>query len=256
MKKYRTTSQCIGIATLLLSTLLLTGCQSNEIPSIPLQTQLSSSSSASTDNTITVSASGKVTAVPDMATITFSITTEGKDVKTAQDKNSQDANKVVEKLNELGVDKKSIKTSNYNIYPQYDYDAQVGNRISGYTVDTTLTVSDIKIEDAGNVISQCVDAGINSMNNISYFCSGYDDAYNEALKEAVANADVKAQALAEASGKKIVEIKNISEGYQNTSLQYRSGSVMKNSLEAASDAVIMPGESDIEANVTVTYSIG
>ena len=47
--------------------------------------------------------------------------------------------------------------------------------------------------------------------------------------------DVKtAQALAEASGKKLVEIKNISEGYQNTSLQYRSGSVMKNSLEAIS----------------------
>ena len=256
MKKYRTTSQCIGIATLILSTLLLTGCQSNEIPSIPVQTQLTSSSSASTDNTITVSASGKVTAVPDMAAITFSITTEDKDVKTAQDKNSQDANKVVEKLKELGVDKKSIKTSNYNIYPQYDYDAQVGNRISGYTVDTTLTVSDIKIEDAGNVISQCVDAGINSMNNISYFCSSYDDAYNEALKEAIANADTKAQALAEVSGKKIVEIKNISEGYQNTSLQYRSGSVMKNSLEAASDAVIMPGESDIVANVTVTYIMG
>jgi uncharacterized protein YggE len=188
-----------------------------------------------------------------MATITFSITTEGKDVKTAQDKNSQDANKVIEKLKELGVEEKSIKTSNYNIYPQYDYDAQAGNRISGYTVDTTLTVSDIKIEDSGNVISQCVDAGINSMNNISYFCSSYDDAYNEALKEAIANADTKAQALAEASGKKIVEIKNISEGYQNTSLQYRSGSVMKNSLEAASDAVIMPGESDIAANVTVTY---
>ena len=255
MRKYRTITLCIGLATLITSTALLTGCQSNEIPSIPLQTQITTSS-VSAENTITVSASGKVTAVPDMATITFSITTEGKDVKTAQDKNSQDANKVVEKLKELGVEEKSIKTSNYNIYPQYDYDAQAGNRISGYTVDTTLTVSDIKIEDAGNVISQCVDAGINSMNNISYFCSSYDDAYNEALKEAIANADTKAQALAEASGKKIVEIKNISEGYQNTSLQYRSGSVMKNSLEAASDAVIMPGESDIVANVTVTYIMG
>ncbi|SEA79487.1 hypothetical protein SAMN05216349_12925 [Oribacterium sp. KHPX15] len=252
MRKYRTITLCIGLATLITSTALLTGCQSNEIPSIPLQTQITTSS-VSAENTITVSASGKVTAVPDMAMITFSITTEGKDVKTAQDKNSEDANKVVEKLKELGVEEKSINTSNYNIYPQYDYDAQAGNRISGYTVDTTLTVSDIKIEDAGNVISQCVDAGINSMNNISYFCSGYDDAYNEALKEAIANADTKAQALAEASGKKIVEIKNISEGYQNTSLQYRSGSVMKNSLEAASDAVIMPGESDIAANVTVTY---
>jgi len=254
MKKYRTTL-CIGIASIILSSSMLTGCQTNEIPSIPLQTQITTSS-VSAENTITVSASGKVTAVPDMAMITFSITTEGKDVKTAQDKNSQDANKVIEKLKELGVEEKSIKTSNYSIYPQYDYDAQAGNRISGYTVDTTLTVSDIKIEDAGNVISQCVDAGINSMNNISYFCSSYDEAYNEALKEAVANADTKAQALAEASGKKIVEIKNISEGYQNTSLQDRSGSVMKNSLEAASDAVIMPGESDIEANVTVTYILG
>ncbi|WP_029200640.1 SIMPL domain-containing protein [Oribacterium sp. NK2B42] len=255
MKNYRTKSFCVGLTTLVMSSALLIGCQGNEIPSIPIETQLTSSS-AQADNIITVSASGKVTAVPDMAEITFSITTEDKDVKSAQNKNSQDADKVIDKLKELGVDEKSIKTSNYNIYPQYDYDAEAGNRISGYTVDTTLTVSDIKITDAGNVISRCVDAGINSMNNISYFCSGYDDAYNEALKEAVANADVKAQALAEASGKKIVEIKNIAEGYENTSLQYRSGSIMKNSLEAAADAVIMPGESDIEANVTVTYIMG
>ncbi|WP_051671550.1 SIMPL domain-containing protein [Oribacterium sp. P6A1] len=255
MKNIKKSTLCIGITALILSSALLTGCQTNEIPAISPQTQ-SIPSDSSASNTITVSASGKVTAIPDMAEITFSITTEEKDVKSAQDKNSREARQVIDKLKELGVDEKSIKTSNYDIYPQYDYDEEVGNRIVGYTVDTTLTVSDLKIEDAGNVISRCVEAGINSMNNITYSCSSYDDAYNEALKEAVANADIKARALAEASGKKIIEIKNITEGYQDYSLQYRSQSVMKNSPEAASDAVIMPGESDIEANVTVTYSIG
>ncbi|SFG30689.1 SIMPL domain-containing protein [Oribacterium sp. WCC10] len=255
MRNIKKTTLGIGITVLILSSAILTACGTNEIPTISPQTQ-SIASDPAASNTITVSSSGKVTAIPDMAEITFSINTEDKDAKSAQEKNSRESQQVVDKLKELGVDEKSIKTSNYDIYPQYDYDAEGGNRIAGYTVDTTLTVSDLKIEEAGNVISQCVDAGINSMNNITYSCSGYDDAYNEALKEAVANADIKARALAEASGNKIIELKNITEGYQDYSLQYRSQSVVKNSPEAASDAVIMPGESDIEANVTVTYSIG
>lgn len=254
MKNFKTSTLSIGIAALILSSALLTGCGTPEIPAISENSQRITSDS-SAFNTITVSASGKVTAIPDMAEITFSVQTEDKDVKTAQDNNSKEAQKVVDKLKELGVEEKSIKTSNYDIYPQYDYDYSGGNRIVGYTVDTTLTVSDLKIEDAGNVISQCVDAGINCMNNITYSFSGYDDAYNEALKNAVAEAETKAKALAEASGKTIVEVNSITEGYQDLSLQYRSASVMKNSPEAASDAVILPGESDIEANVTVTYRI-
>lgn len=208
------------------------------------------------DNSVTVSATGKVTSVPDMAEISFGISTEDTDAKSAQKQNSKEAKKVIEKLKELGVSENSIETSYYDIYPQYDYDEDGGSRIVGYNVDTILTVSDLKIDEAGNVISECVEAGINNMNDISYFCSTYDDDYNEALKEAVKEARKKAEILATASGKTLGEVKYITEGYQDTSYQYSNTKSV--SLEAAAegaDAVILPGETDIEANVIITYAM-
>ncbi len=281
MRKFRKSFFIAGLVSLSIFAALLSGCDAASVPvaaaqsqssetstsvsaqpqipestsSIPVQSQ-DSYAALSGDKTVTVSASGKVSVVPDMAEIIFGISTEDTDAAAAQDKNSKEAQKVVDKLKELGISEKSIKTSAYDIYPQYDYDAEGGSRIVGYTVDTTLTVSDLPVSDAGNVISQCVSAGINSMNGINYSCSGYDDAYNEALAEAVNAAAGKAQVLATASGKSLGDVKSVVEGYQDVTLQYRSldAAAFKNSMES-SDAVIMPGESDVEAQVTVTYAL-
>ncbi len=281
MRKFRKSFFIAGLVSLSIFAALLSGCDAASVPvaaaqsqssetstsvsaqpqipestsSIPVQSQ-DSYAALSGDKTVTVSASGKVSVVPDMAEIIFGISTEDTDAAVAQDKNSKEAQKVVDKLKELGISEKSIKTSAYDIYPQYDYDAEGGSRIVGYTVDTTLTVSDLPVSDAGNVISQCVSAGINSMNGINYSCSGYDDAYNEALAEAVNAAAGKAQVLATASGKSLGDVKSVVEGYQDVTLQYRSldAAAFKNSMES-SDAVIMPGESDVEAQVTVTYAL-
>ena len=94
------------------------------------------------------------------------------------------------------------------------------------------------------------------MNGISYSCSGYDEAYKEALAKAVKAASEKAEVLAEASGKKLGDVVTIVEGYQNTDLEYRylDAEALKNFYETA-DAVIMPGESDVEADITVTYGM-
>ena len=72
------------------------------------------------------------------------------------------------------------------------------------------------------------------------------------MAKAVKGASEKAEVLAEASGKKLGDVVTIVEGYQNTDLEYRylDAEALKNSDEAA-DAVIMPGETDVEANVTV-----
>lgn len=264
MRKFKTTVFA-GLAALTLTSALLTGCgdqsvpvaagQSKDIANVSAPENGSQINVTENGNTVTVSAVGKVSVVPDMAEISFGISTEDTDVKSAQSKNSQDTQKVIDKLKELGIDESSIKTSYYDIYPQYDYDADGGNQISGYNVSTTLTVSDLKISDAGNIISQCVDAGINNMNNISYFCSTYDDAYNEALTEAVKAADKKAEILAEASGKTLGGTKSITEGYQNTTYEYRNTKSASFEAAAGTDAVIMPGETDVEANVTITYTL-
>ena len=206
-----------------------------------------------TVRTITVSASKSVKVVPDMAQFAFGVTNTDKDAAKAQKANTKAINDVISKLKKLGVDEKSITTSNYSMYPQYDY-SNNKQELTGYQVRTTLTVRDQTIEDAGNIIAQCVDAGINDIDYINFLCSGYDDAYQEALAEAVKATQAKAEAMAKAAGKKLGDVITITEGYQDTSSSYTnraSGSTMM----AAEDLSFMAGESEISANVTVTYEI-
>ena len=72
-------------------------------------------------DTIAISGEGKVTGIPDIATINVGLTTEKSDVQSAQAENTKKMNQLIANLKNLGVASVDIQTSDYNIYPQYDY---------------------------------------------------------------------------------------------------------------------------------------
>ena len=159
-----------------------------------------------------------------------------------------------------GIEEKSIRTTNYSMYPRYDYSETGEQRIVGYVVYTNMSVQDQKIEDLGNLLSACVDAGINNVDNVSFLCSGYDEAYSQALTQAVEASRAKAETLAAAAGKKLGEAVTITEGWQDSSARYGKSANLAFAAEGAMDAtasgpVLQPGETEITANVTVTYSM-
>lgn len=213
-------------------------------------------------NTITVNSSETVTIVPDIAEVVYAVRTEAKDAAACQQKNTEDANQVIALLKNLGVAETSIQTSDYYMYPIYNYSNNT-QRITGYEATTTLTVSDLPIDNLGNILTESVNAGINNIQSITYKSSKYDEGYTEALKLAVASAKNKAAALAEASGCTIGAVAGIRENsnysearYTDNALtsQMRSYGAMKEmALEDAAN--IMPGEIEIEVNITVEYFI-
>src|SRR3989344_9340189 len=80
------------------------------------------SNTATNTNTVSFTGEGKVFAVPDIAAISFSILTEAKASKEAQDSNSAKSKQVVDFLKSQNIEDKDIKTTGYNVYPQYGYD--------------------------------------------------------------------------------------------------------------------------------------
>ena len=210
-------------------------------------------------DTITVSASGTVRLVPDKATVTFGVTTQEATAELAQSKNSEKVKSVIEALTGRGVEEKSIRTTNYSMYPQYDWSDGGEQRLVGYSVNTTMTVRDQNIEDLGKLLSACVGAGINNVDSVSFLCSGYDAAYRDALAQAVAASREKAEALAAAAGKTLGDPTAITEGWQDTSARYGKSAEMPLAVnESAADAAapaIQPGETEIIANVTVSYAM-
>ncbi len=206
------------------------------------------------DSTIKVQNTEEIKVVPDIAEINFAVSTQAGDPKSCQEKNSEDLSKVITFLKNSGIDEKSIQTSNYGLQPIYDWNS--GQSITGYEMRTSLTVSDLPMDQAGPLLSSCVDAGINNIDNVTYLSSKYDETYKEALKKAIESSKTKAEAIAEASGRTLGEISNVEENSTYSDARYNGYSA--SGTEAAMNAksmVVEPGQISIEAQVTVTYQL-
>ena len=214
------------------------------------------------DSGISTSGEGSVKAVPDMAEISFSVYSEGQDPKTVKNENTESNNRVIEFLKSEGLSEESISTSNMGMTPVYDYSSGT-EIIKGYEMQTEIRVTDIAIEDLGGLIDSAVDKGINSIRSVNYFVSDYDERYSEALKLAVKDASNKAETLAEAGGVSLGKVTVISEYGADTSAKYVNGltnyaartSSAKSEAAALDSAMIMPGQIEIKANVSMSFEV-
>ncbi|PIP60546.1 hypothetical protein COX00_02645, partial [Candidatus Uhrbacteria bacterium CG22_combo_CG10-13_8_21_14_all_47_17] len=64
-------------------------------------------------DTFTIDGEGKVTGTPDLARVDIGLYTEGDDVPSAQNANTQKVNAMLAALKDLGIDQADIQTSNY-----------------------------------------------------------------------------------------------------------------------------------------------
>lgn len=238
----------IGVASVLAAS-ILTGCGLNSNPSTVYV-------NSETKDKITVSSSKSVSAVPDMAEIDVNIRTYADSADKAQKDLAEKTNNFVAKLKENSIDEKSITTEAYNVWPDYDYSNGV-DEIVGYEGSVSINIKDQKVEDVGTLINLCTENGADSVDGLRYSCSNYDEVYAKALADAVKSAKEKASIIAEAEGRKVGDAIEIIEGVQNTYYQYKNvdSFMMNDSIEEAKAVDIMPGEADIDADVTVSFEI-
>ncbi len=202
---------------------------------------------------ITVTAQGRVTAMPDVAYITVGVTTQDKDMQKAQDSNAGIMNVMTEALKGAGLGDDDIQTVQYNAYPIYDY-SNNKNEIVNYEVNNQVELTIKDIGRVGEYIDIAVNNGANMTNSISFGILDQQAVYNDALKLAVEAAKSKAETLAAAGGVKIIGTLQMSENSAG-------GGVLREYPQAAMDegssgsTPISSGNLDIEASVTVVYEI-
>ncbi|MBT9777110.1 DUF541 domain-containing protein [Clostridium sp. MCC353] len=205
---------------------------------------------------ITVQSTETVKVVPDMAEITLAVYTQAADAKSCQDQNQKDLENALKVLESAGIEKTSIQTSNYGLEPVYDWNT--GKDITGYEMNTNITISDIPIDTAGELITSCVDAGINRIQSVDYLSSQYDASYQEALKKAMDSAKSKAQAIAEAGGATlggVVHVEEYSSSQQARYNGYQRSAATGAAKEMAAAIAVEPGQIGVEARISVNYEI-
>lgn len=208
-------------------------------------------------NVISVTSTENVKVIPDMAEIVFGVYTEAAEAAACQAKNAEDVNKVIELLKGAGVAETSIQTSNFQLSPRYDY-SNNSQKLMGYEARTSITVSDLPLDQVSALLSSSVNAGINTIESLTYSSSQYDESYQEALKLAIASAKSKADIMAAASSCAVGSVASITETSNRSSARYTDNNFTKEMSAANATETspqIMPGEIDVEAMVTVEYFI-
>ena len=154
-----------------------------------------------TEHSISVQWDGEVYVTPDTLILSFRVEETAPTTAEAQKNANEKIDKVKEIIKQYDVENTDIKTTNVNVYEQYDW--RDSGRVSlWYTASHTLEVKIKKanIENewiASKIIAQVSEIGGVLLNNISYDI--YDKApfYKEARKLAMEKAHQKASDLAE-----------------------------------------------------------
>lgn len=222
----------------------------------------------STSNTMAFDATGEISASPDIATVSFTIKEESKEVKDAQTKVTTKEKAVLDFLDKSGVAKKDIKTESYSTYPKYDYTTSCtwvgGNciqqtpKITGYEVSEYISVKIRDLTQAGDVVKGIGAVGISEMTGPNFSIEKEDQLKAQARKIAIDKAKAKAELLAKDLGVKLVRIVSFYENGDYAIPMYANKAMTgaADSISAPSPAPALPtGENKITSSVTITYEI-
>jgi uncharacterized protein YggE len=206
------------------------------------------------EHTISVTGSGKVVVVPDMATVDLGVMIERPNAKAARADAAAAMTKVVAAIRALGIDDKDIKTVNVSLNPVYDYPNNASPRIRGYQLNNTVTVTVRDLDKLSDVLDNGVQAGATSVNGISFDVADRVAAEAKARDAAVADAKAKAEALASGLGVRIEGVASVTES-SSTPVWYDRSYAAGAASDVAAETPVMAGTSDITITVQITFLI-
>jgi uncharacterized protein YggE len=206
--------------------------------------------------TLNVSGVGIVYLTPDIVYINIGVNTQRDNAAEAVEVNKEQTNAVIAAIREFGVDAKDIRTTNFSIWsnPQYDEFGQITG--TNYVVDNSVNVTVRELEKLGDLLDAAVGAGANSIYSIQFDVEDKTEANKEARAKAVEDAKLEAQELADAAGVSLVDIQTINY-YEGGALPYYDGYGKGGGGGAAVESAvpIQPGQLAVSVTVNITYSI-
>jgi len=165
-----------------------------------------------TASELAVVGEGKVDITPDTASVDLGIiVNDAKSVEEAQTKINTINNAIIAGVQSVGVDKNDVKTSNYSINPNYDYEGGGAGVITGYNGNVTVTVKVRDTQKLAEVIQQATAGGANQVMGTNYSVDKPENYREQARQKAIDNAKEQAQKLASQLGIRLGKVVNIVE---------------------------------------------
>jgi uncharacterized protein YggE len=202
---------------------------------------------------IVTNGEGVVKRAPDRVWVAIAAESRAKSPREAQRANADAMKAVLDKLKTLGLSGDAVRTSGYDLQPEYDY-ANGRQTLRNYIARNMIEVRIDDVARAGDVLDAAVGSGATSVSGIRFDLKDRDAAEREALRLAVEDARARANAAASGAGVRIERVIRIEE--QRVVPEPRP-MAMTRTMAIQGDAAppIAPGELEIRANVTLTSAV-
>lgn len=215
-------------------------------------------------NTVTVTGEGKSSATPDIARASFTVQETAATVSAAQDAATKRTNDSIAALKALGIAEADIKTSGYNVNPQYAQQQPCypgalcmqtsSNKITGYQVSESIDITIRDTAKAGDVVTKLGTLGAQNISGPNFAVDDDSGVMNDARAEAIKNAHDKAKELAKELGVSLGEVVSYSDqnpGYP----MYDKAMSVGSAMGAAPTPNLPVGTDERTVTVQVTYRI-
>ena len=202
--------------------------------------------------TISVNATGSVTAEPDMAVISVGVTTENKNAGVALRQNNVQMADVFGVLDKFDIENKYRKTIGLSIRPKYHYVQNQERVFDGYVVTNNVQVMICDLDIVGKLIDAVVQDGANKIDNIHFTFENPTSLETKARMAALESAKTKAAEMAEALCTELGHVLKISGhvNQRNTGSQIHMRSVAG---DVAESVPVAGGQQAVTASVSVTF---
>lgn len=160
---------------------------------------------------IAVTGTGEDQITPDRARISLGVQTQAATAADAAQQNARLQSAVLEAVRGQGVAAEQVTTSGYNVTPVTEYNQQTRRtRITGYSVENTVTVDLRRVDQIGPVLDAVLARGANTVSSLQFYSSQAEASRRRALARAVERARDDAEAMATAAGGHLGELIELS----------------------------------------------
>lgn len=220
------------------------------------------------EHTISFTAEGKVFAKPDVAEIIFYVINQGEKAEVVQQENDERMQEAVNFVKNQGIEKDDIRTVQYNLSPEYDYDwcktssvrpyTSCPPKIIGYKLDQGIEVKIRNFDKINTIVGGLSEKGVNQISNVNFVIDDTENYKNEARIQALEKVEERAKLLAHKSSIKLGKIIDISESQSIYPIYMKAemGAISDSSEERPTPtATIEVGTQEITVTLTVTYKL-
>ena len=118
-------------------------------------------------DTVVVQAEGQYEADPDLATLTFQVSVQDKELRKAYERATESLNRIVRLAERNRLAKDDVSTGSFTVFPIYDWNDRK-RKARAYRVESRVTLRVRDFTRIGTLIDESVEEGIVDFRSLTY----------------------------------------------------------------------------------------